>query len=75
MQVGKYLVISGVLIALIGGAMILHQQLGLPSIPLGKLPGDITIERGNSKIYIPITSCVLASILFSAISFFIKKFF
>lgn len=75
MQVGKYLVISGILIAVIGGAIMLYQQLGLPSIPFGKLPGDITIERANSKIYIPITSCVLAGILFSAISFFIKKFF
>ena len=35
-----------------------------PSIPwLGKLPGDIRIEIGNTRIYIPITTCILLSLL------------
>jgi hypothetical protein len=38
-----------------------------PSLPLlGKLPGDIRIERPGLRVYFPITSCVLVSAVLSA---------
>ena len=43
------------------------------SFPLGKLPGDIKIQKGNSTFYFPITTCLLISSLISLIAYFIKK--
>jgi hypothetical protein len=55
---GKVLVVAGLLIAGLG----LLMMLGLP---LGRLPGDITIRRGNSTFYFPLATCVLLSVLFT----------
>lgn len=41
----------------------------------GRLPGDIRIERGNTRIYIPITSMILVSVALSAIVHLITRFF
>jgi hypothetical protein len=44
-----------------------------PSIPwLGKLPGDILIERENFRFYFPLTTCILLSLLFSGIVWLIR---
>ena len=52
------LVIVGVLIAVIGVVWLL-----IPTVPwLGKLSGDILIERENFRCYFPITTCVLLSL-------------
>ncbi|WP_223274589.1 DUF2905 domain-containing protein [Salibacter halophilus] len=40
---------------------------------LGNLPGDIRIERENVKIYIPITTMILLSVVLSAIIWLLRK--
>ena len=35
----------------------------LSQLPLGRLPGDITIDRPNFRLYIPLTTMVLVSLL------------
>ena len=67
--VSKTLIVSGVVLIVLG--VIWHFSSG--NIPFGKLPGDIRIEKGNSKIYIPITTCLLISGVLSLISYFISK--
>jgi hypothetical protein len=60
----------GKLLALIGGVItILGLALwsGLGSGWLGRLPGDIRIERGNSTLYFPIVTCLIISILLTLI--------
>ncbi len=54
----KFLIILGLAIVIIGLLWPWIAQLGL-----GRLPGDITIERGNTKIYLPIVTCVIFSAL------------
>jgi len=45
-----------------------------PRLPLpGKLPGDIVIDRGNFKMYFPITTSILISLVISLILFLINK--
>ena len=62
------LVIIGVLIAGIG-----LVWLFAPSIPwLGKLPGDIVIERENFRFYFPITTCILVSLLLTGIVWLVR---
>jgi len=61
---------AGLLIAGVG----LFWLLG-PSVPwLGKLPGDIAIERENVRFYFPLTTCLLLSLLLSGIVWLIRFF-
>jgi uncharacterized membrane protein required for colicin V production len=57
---GKIVVIIGVVIVVIG----LLLSLGLGNW-MGKLPGDIRLERGNSAFYFPIVTCIIVSIVLS----------
>ncbi len=65
---GWLLIIVGVLIAVIGAVWLLS-----PSIPwLGKLPGDIAIERDKFRFYFPLTTCILVSVVLSGILWLIR---
>jgi hypothetical protein len=70
---GKMLLIVGLLIAAIGAIMMFSDKIPY----LGKLPGDISIKKENFQLYIPLTTGIVLSILFSLvmwlISFFSKK--
>jgi hypothetical protein len=39
----------------------------LSQLGLGRLPGDIVIERGNTTFYFPLMSCILISLVFSLV--------
>ena len=60
-EMGKFLVVLGVVIVLLG----LVLWGGLAPKWLGRLPGDIRIERGNSAFYFPIVTCIVISIVLS----------
>jgi hypothetical protein len=62
-ELGKMLIIFGIAMVLIGLAL----WSGLGTGWLGRLPGDIRIERGNSAFYFPIVSCIIISIVLSLI--------
>jgi hypothetical protein len=64
----KFLIIAGLAILVIG---LLWPWLG--KIPIGRLPGDIVIDRPNFKVYIPITTMILASLILSIIFWILKK--
>lgn len=53
---GKILVVVGLVITAIGLAMIL-------GVPLGRLPGDIAVRRGQVSFYFPLTTSIVLSIL------------
>jgi hypothetical protein len=63
---GKLLIGVGAVI-LIAGLLI---QAGLP---LGRLPGDIVVRRGNSTFYFPIVTCILASLVLSGLSMLLRR--
>jgi len=66
-ELGKMLVIFGVLMVLIGLAL----WSGFGASWLGRLPGDIRIERGNSTFYFPVVTCIIISVVLGIIfSFF-----
>ena len=64
----RTLVILGVIFLAVG---LLWPWLG--KVPIGRLPGDIVIDRPNLKIYIPITTMIIISIIISLISRFFRK--
>jgi hypothetical protein len=45
----------------------------LGKIPLGRLPGDIIIDRPGLKVYIPITTMILVSLVVSLIAWLFRK--
>ncbi len=45
----------------------------LVRIPFGRLPGDIIIDKPQLKIYIPVTTMILVSIVISIIMWFLRK--
>jgi hypothetical protein len=47
----------------------------VPSVPwLGRLPGDIRIERENFKFYFPLASCIVVSLLLTGITWLVRYF-
>jgi len=60
-EMGRFLVILGVVIVLLG----LVLWGGFAPKWLGRLPGDIRIERGNSVFYFPIVTCIIISVVLS----------
>jgi hypothetical protein len=58
-HIGKYLIIGGAILMVIGAIVWLWgDKLGW----IGKLPGDIRIEKENMKFYFPITTLILLSL-------------
>jgi len=60
-DIGRFLVMLGAVIVLLG----LVLWSGFAPRWLGRLPGDIRIERGNSAFYFPIVTCIILSIVLS----------
>jgi len=58
-EVGKFLLVTGALIALVGVALLLFPHLPL----VGRLPGDLRWRTGNVVIYVPLASSILLSLL------------
>jgi hypothetical protein len=56
----RWLVAVGLVLVLVGLLWPLLSKLGL-----GRLPGDIVIERGNVRFYFPIVTCLIVSIVLS----------
>ncbi len=67
--IGRLLLITGLLLAGIG----LLISLGFNPKWIGRLPGDIRIEKGNVRFFLPITTCLLGSLLLSAILWLFRR--
>jgi len=64
----RSLIILGIVLVALGLLWPWLSRLGL-----GRLPGDIVIERENSRIYIPITTSILVSLVFTLIMWLFRK--
>ncbi len=68
-DLGKFLVIVGLLIAAVG----LLIWSGFGRSWLGRLPGDIHYSRENFSFHFPIVTCLLLSLLLSLLLWFFRK--
>jgi len=66
---GKTLIITGLTIAAIGA--VLYFLRGVPF--LGKLPGDILIQKKNFTFYFPLATSLLLSLILSALFYFLNR--
>ena len=65
---GWLLIVAGLVIAGIGVVWLIAS-----SIPwLGKLPGDISIERENFRLYFPVVTCIVTSVLLTGIMWLVR---
>jgi hypothetical protein len=65
---GWALVIVGLVIAALGAVWLLA-----PYIPwLGRLPGDIAVERPNFRFYFPVVTCIVLSVLLTGIMWLVR---
>jgi hypothetical protein len=58
----RFLIVLGLIILAIGVLWPALTRLGL-----GRLPGDIVIQRGNFSFYFPLVTCIIVSVLLSAV--------
>jgi len=67
---GKLLIVLGLLLVVTG--LVLYFNRGLPLI--GRLPGDVRVERPGFSFYFPITTSLVLSLVLSLILYLISRF-
>jgi len=68
--IARIVIVVGLVTAMIGLIWLLF-----PSLPwVGHLPGDIAVERGNFRRYFPLVTCILLSLIASALFCLIGRF-
>ncbi len=70
-DLGKLLVLAGVLAIVAGVALML---LGRANIPLGRLPGDMVYRGKNTTFYFPLATSILVSVVLSVVLYLIGRF-
>lgn len=66
---GKMLIFAGIMLVLIGALFTFSKHIPW----LGKLPGDIYIQKKNFSLYFPITTSIILSVILSVILILIRK--
>ena len=68
-DLGKVLIGFGVLIAAIGGLLVLAGRVPW----IGRLPGDIYVQRGNWSFYFPLATSLIVSVLLTLIFWMVNR--
>jgi hypothetical protein len=61
-DIGKLLLIAGVVIAVVGGVILLLTRVGVT-----QLPGSISVSGGNFSFFFPVAFCVVVSIVLTVV--------
>lgn len=59
-SIGRFLIIAGVILSLMGAGIYLLARLGLP---LGHLPGDLQLDAQGGSFYLPIATSIIVSLI------------
>ena len=68
-EIGKLIFFAGLLIAVVG--LVLWKTGGLGG--LGRLPGDISVQRPGFSFYFPITTCIVISIILTLLLWLLRR--
>lgn len=68
---GKLLVVTGLVLVAAGVVLILADRV--PGLRLGRLPGDISIQRGSFRLYFPLATSIVLSLLLSLILWLVSR--
>jgi Protein of unknown function (DUF2905) len=68
-DLGRWLIVMGVILVIVGAVFLLA-----PKLPwLGKLPGDISYQRGNFSFYFPLGTSIVISIILTLIMYLFRR--
>jgi len=67
--IGRFLIILGIVISAVGGILLLSGKIPW----LGRLPGDIIIQKKNFSFYFPLATSILLSVILSFIFWLIRR--
>jgi hypothetical protein len=67
--IGKFLILLGLIIAAIGGLLLFSEKIPW----IGRLPGDIMIQRRNFTFYFPVVTSILLSVILTLIFWLIGR--
>lgn len=70
-DLGRILLSMGLLLAVVGAALILAGRIG---IPLGRLPGDVAYRGKHVSVFLPLGTSLLASVLLSLLLYLLSRF-
>ncbi|HYE30332.1 MAG TPA: DUF2905 domain-containing protein [Methylomirabilota bacterium] len=68
-DIGKLMVIGGAALVILG---LVFWLLG-GRLPLGRLPGDISYNKGNMSFFFPLTTCILVSVILSLLLWLFRR--
>lgn len=68
-EIGKFLIILGAVIIVLGALLTFAGKIPF----IGKLPGDIVIQKRNFVLYFPLGTSILLSIILSLIFYLLSK--
>lgn len=68
-ELGKLLIVFGAVMILVG--LVLVWRVHIPWI--GRLPGDISVERGNFRFYFPLATSLVLSLVISVLLYWLRK--
>lgn len=63
-MIGKWILIVGVVLIVVGAVVWLVESLGLP---LGRLPGDVRVRGGGWYFSFPLVTCIVVSIVLAVL--------
>lgn len=67
-DIPRILIFIGLVLIAVGLAWLAGERLGL-----GRLPGDFVFERGNTRLYIPLTTSILVSVALTLVFWLIGR--
>ena len=70
-EMGKFLIVLGVVLVVAGVILVL---LGRTQLPIGRLPGDIVYRGKNTTFYFPLATSILLSVVLSLVLYLISRF-
>ena len=71
-DLGRMMVITGAVLAAIGALLWLTSRPGGLPLRLGRLPGDISYHGRRGSFYFPVVTCILLSVVFTAVMWLIQ---
>lgn len=66
---GKVLILFGIIMIVVGGLFLFGSKIPF----IGRLPGDIAIQKKNFSFYFPITTSIIISVILSLIMWFLGR--
>ncbi|HDQ25536.1 MAG TPA: DUF2905 domain-containing protein [bacterium] len=67
-HIGKFMIVAGITLLVLGVILTFAKNF-----PLGRLPGDIHIQRENFSFFFPVTTSIIISVILTLVFFFLGK--